>query len=157
MDVMLTPEEVAAEFGIDVRATSLLPHYRLSSRTRRFERDDVVTALATDDDLYQRVGLKDRPVYRIEADESESGFVYFFRAEPGPIKIGFSDAPVERLAAFRRYLWCDVECLATIRGGKRLEAKLHSVFAHLRLRGEWFSPGAALMAAINALAERRTL
>jgi hypothetical protein len=55
--------------------------------------------------------------------------VYFIQAgENGPVKIGYTYEPEKRLIAMR-----------VVPGNRYGERRLHQHFAHLRIRGEWFS------------------
>jgi hypothetical protein len=78
--------------------------------------------------------------------------VYFVQAgADGPIKIGFSRALSARIKKMRADCPYELTLLAHIDGGQDVEQDLHERFAHLRLRGEWFSPGPDLLEYIEAL------
>lgn len=66
--------------------------------------------------------------------------VYFLRPvqQRGPIKIGWSRLPTDRLRAYQNWSPVLLELIATTPGDEGLEAKLHAQFAHLHLHGEWF-------------------
>lgn len=67
-------------------------------------------------------------------------FVYFIQAgENGPIKIGATGDPSGRLRALRTANAAPLKCLLLLRGAEH-EPILHSLFASIRLQGEWFSP-----------------
>lgn len=70
--------------------------------------------------------------------------IYYAERE-GMVKIGCTRAVGQRMQALRTSL------LATEPGSYELEAERHAQFDHLRIAGEWFRPGAALMAHIDRL------
>jgi hypothetical protein len=75
-----------------------------------------------------------------------SAFVYFFQAETGgPIKIGLSGNPNNRLASVQTGHPTKLRMLSVVEGGSKTERELHSRFAHLRLEGEWFAPAEELI------------
>jgi len=77
-----------------------------------------------------------------------STYIYFIQMGPGgPIKIGQSVYPPKRLAALQTGSPQVLRILATVRVGQNsnLENELHQKFAHLRMAGEWFSPGEDLL------------
>lgn len=77
--------------------------------------------------------------------------VYFVQsAGGGPIKIGNSGRPEDRLAAMQSHCPFPLKILATTKGGSRAEHALHERFAHLRSHGEWFWPGDDLIRFIEA-------
>jgi len=71
--------------------------------------------------------------------------VYFMRHDR-IIKIGYSIDPQKRAQSL-----ADAAILATEPGHRQLEEALHAKFGHLRLHGEWFSPGPDLIKYINKL------
>lgn len=81
-------------------------------------------------------------------------FVYFIRPVglPGPVKIGCSHAPPDRLEALAVWAPFPLEIAATIPGNITLENKIHGLFAHAHSHREWFHPTADLVAAIARLA-----
>lgn len=75
--------------------------------------------------------------------------IYFVRAgAEGAIKIGFSSNPDMRIDALRTAVPEDVRVLAVIKGTQGEEQRLHAVFEHAHLRGEWFKPTPDLLAYI---------
>lgn len=81
--------------------------------------------------------------------------VYFMRRADGvgPVKIGCTKFPVQRLAA--QQLWSPepLEIVASAEGSFKDEARLHREYADYRLHGEWFEasrPVLALLARVNA-------
>lgn len=82
---------------------------------------------------------------RERAERESASRVYFMRHDR-IIKIGFSVDPEKRAQAL-----ASAVILATEPGGRVLEEAMHAKFSHLRIRGEWFSPGPDLLAYINKL------
>lgn len=78
-------------------------------------------------------------------------FIYFIQAggSDGPIKIGVSNAPHLRLAELQTGMPNELVLLATRHGNNRAEKELHQRFAADRIRGEWFRPSAAVLAAVE--------
>lgn len=79
--------------------------------------------------------------------------IYFMQVvERGPIKIGTSTRPGERIQQVANDCGEDLRVLAVAKGGRPEEQRLHQRFAHLRLiqaKGiEWFEPAAELLAYI---------
>jgi hypothetical protein len=73
------------------------------------------------------------------------GWLYFLQAgDDGPIKIGCAVNVFERA----RYLQCghyeELFILGLLDGDQSQEDRLHRMFAHLNIRGEWFQPGGEL-------------
>lgn len=67
--------------------------------------------------------------------------VYFIQSDPpdGPVKIGYTGRRVrQRLAEGQTFAHQELTLLAETYGTMADEAKLHRLFASLRLRGEWF-------------------
>lgn len=75
----------------------------------------------------------------------------------GPIKIGCSKIPTERLATYS--LWSPVllEIITTIPGDRYVEQALHGEFNAHRMHHEWFDSVPALMALIEQVKTLRTL
>lgn len=83
--------------------------------------------------------------------------VYFVQAgEGGPIKIGVAVDISARIAALQTAHWAPLRVLAEMPGGEDQETELHGRFANLSIRGEWFHPGADLMALIRSVASGET-
>lgn len=55
------------------------------------------------------------------------------------MKIGKANNPKSRLATIQTSMPFDVEIVAQIIGNYSIENRLHKLFKHLRLRGEWFT------------------
>lgn len=64
--------------------------------------------------------------------------VYFIEDSIERIKIGFSTDPERRLGELQTGSSNRLRLIGSIPGGQHLESKLHSDFAHLRLKDEWF-------------------
>lgn len=85
--------------------------------------------------------------------------VYFMKPVGlyGPIKIGCSYLPSQRLVALSVWSPFELEVVASVPGDFALEAKLHNLFAASRAHREWFHPSEALVAGIVALQEGRSI
>lgn len=80
-----------------------------------------------------------------------TGYVYFIQGEDGgPIKIGWSESPEDRLSALQTGYPARLVLLGTIPGERALEGKTHRRFRHLRLHNEWFRPAADLVRFIGS-------
>jgi hypothetical protein len=73
--------------------------------------------------------------------------VYFIaQGEGGPIKIGYTTKKATwRLSELQVASPQPLVLLAVIQGDREVEVELHTRFADLRIRGEWFERGDALM------------
>lgn len=81
-----------------------------------------------------------------EFDETRTGFVYFVQADNGgPIKIGFSESPKDRLAALQVNTPSKLRLLAVIEGTNENESALHKRFQKHKIQGEWFRPDQEIM------------
>ena len=106
------------------------------------DRDAAVAARA----MMERRTLAHRKVRRGTAT------IYFVQAgEGGPIKIGIATNLKGRLAIMRSDNPAQIKTLWTILGTMDEEHNLHRWFAHLRVRGEWFTPGPELLEFIEHL------
>lgn len=101
---------------------------------------------------------------RRSADDSRyasigsGGLVYFVRSGVGgPIKIGRSHRPYERLAAMQATSGEGLHLLGMVAGGAELERALHERFAADRLHGEWFAATPALLRHIRKQVVKRKL
>lgn len=80
------------------------------------------------------------------------GCVYFIQNHPGrEIKIGRAVDPYRRLSTLSTGSPGATELIGILPGGADLERELHKRFAHLRLQGEWFSPGDDLLEFIGEI------
>lgn len=79
--------------------------------------------------------------------------VYFLRpvGEAGPVKIGWSVLPTERLKAYQSWSPVLLELVARTPGDETLEARLHAHFVHLHMHGEWFREAFELTAVIASV------
>lgn len=84
---------------------------------------------------------------------SPSSRVYFLKPVGmyGPIKIGCSQWPEERLKSLMSWSPFPLEIMATTAGGLDLEMKLHDRFASSHKHSEWFEPTTDLIVGISAL------
>jgi hypothetical protein len=86
--------------------------------------------------------------------ERETYFVYFLQAKTGgPIKIGRSKNPHQRIKAHRTTAGIELVVLGIVDGMKDTEQEIHNKFAHLRQIGEMFSPEKELLDYIAANAK----
>lgn len=78
-------------------------------------------------------------------------YIYFLRpiGMDGPIKIGCSVTPAQRLRSVEIWSPLKLEIIASAPGIMRHENFLHHKFAANRLHGEWFTPSPALLGIIN--------
>lgn len=77
--------------------------------------------------------------------------LYFIRSETGPIKIGISVDPTQRLRNLQTAHPHKLELICVIAGGGGLEAEYHKRFAAHRLTGEWFAPHPDILAEIERI------
>lgn len=82
-----------------------------------------------------------------------TGRVYFIRDVDmrGPIKIGFSAIPEQRLRVLMQWSPVPLELVAEVPGTRALESNLHDVFADAHLHHEWFHPVRSLVEGIDRL------
>lgn len=80
-----------------------------------------------------------------------SGFVYYVRGAAGRIKIGFSEAPDQRIASLQTGHPERLEVLLVVPGTSDDERVLHAMFSYLRLSGEWFEGSPELLSHIEAV------
>lgn len=80
-------------------------------------------------------------------------FVYFIQCAPfGPVKIGSSANPANRIRDIQTASPHELRLLCVAVGSERDEKALHAVFAQERIRGEWFRPSERLMNEIDRIA-----
>ena len=86
-------------------------------------------------------------------------FVYFARRADGsgPIKIGNTSDPCERIKSLSLICESELAMLAFAPGGFTAERSVHLKFADSRLSGEWFTATPELTAFISRVAETGTL
>lgn len=92
-----------------------------------------------------------------------TNYIYFIRSvgQDGPIKIGFSCYPENRLLTYMSWSPIPLEIVAKVavpvnrpqqRGpAQRLERQFHERYGAWRLHHEWFSPHPQLLADIDAI------
>lgn len=80
-------------------------------------------------------------------------YVYFARpvGMDGPIKIGWSNAPEQRILNLMTWSPFPLELVVMISGGRELEKNIHECFADLHSHGEWFRADPRLVDAIYKL------
>jgi hypothetical protein len=62
------------------------------------------------------------------------------QSQDGPVKIGLTASnPKSRILTLQTALPWDIKILHIIEGPRALEAALHHRYAHLHIRGEWYS------------------
>lgn len=78
--------------------------------------------------------------------------VYFIQAgESGPIKIGSSSSPTDRLKTLQVASPERLRMLLVVDGGAHVEQALHHHFGSTRMSSEWFRPTNGLLAMIESL------
>jgi hypothetical protein len=83
-----------------------------------------------------------------------AGWVYFVKPTnaDGPVKIGHSGVPINRLAMLRSWSPIPLEIVALLPAPPEVEARLHAKFYESRSHGEWFHPTAEMAAVIASIA-----
>lgn len=96
---------------------------------------------------YDAHGIQRRIVHKERKGSTprRGSFVYFIQAASGPIKIGTSFDPVNRLADLQTGMYEELSIIGLSMGDEKEESRLHRQFADDNLRGEWFSPSAELL------------
>lgn len=84
---------------------------------------------------------------------SGASYIYFIKpvGMTGPIKIGWSSVPKDRLSNLSTWSPFALEIVATVEGGQRLERNIHECFADLHSHREWFHAGPSLIEAIRKI------
>lgn len=77
--------------------------------------------------------------------------IYFLRpvGMVGPIKIGSSWKPADRMRTFMAWSPFPLEVITTTAGGVQLERNIHNCFADAHSHSEWFHPVPRLLKAIE--------
>lgn len=90
---------------------------------------------------------------------AEKGFIYFMRRADGvgPVKIGCSKWPAERLAMFASWSPEPLEIVTTAQGTFRDESRIHRQFAEYRLHSEWFEAAPPVLAMVASVARNGVL
>lgn len=85
--------------------------------------------------------------------------VYFCKPVglPGPIKIGCTGKPIERVKQLMLWSPVDLELIVTAPGTFADERAVHAVFGDHHIRHEWFQPCDALVAGIESLKKGSSL
>lgn len=89
----------------------------------------------------------------MSSPRSDAGYVYFIGHETiGPIKIGASADPYERVRTLRcgSPVWLSVLGTLPVEDMFREERKLHEHFAEVRSHGEWFERTPELLAIVSS-------
>lgn len=81
--------------------------------------------------------------------------LYFVKDASGPIKIGRGKDPSKRVSLFQTGNPNDLKLIAAVEGVGYLEPFWHVCFSGFNVRGEWFRPEPALLAAIDAIRDGR--
>jgi len=86
-------------------------------------------------------------------------FVYFMKPKKrkGPIKIGCSEVPPDRLEALSAWSPWPLELMGAVPGALQDEQFLHNCFANLHTHREWFRPGPELIACIAKILAAGTI
>jgi hypothetical protein len=87
----------------------------------------------------------------IETLRDGKSYVYFIGGETGPVKIGYTIAPLERLAAMQMGCPIKLSILAKVEGTVADEKAYHRRFAEHRSHGEWFERHPDILAEIERL------
>lgn len=134
--LLLTLDEAAARAGISTAQFNALVKEKI------FPESVDGTPLWNRKILYETL-----EILRIRTDKVSPGFVYFM--EMGDfIKIGWSTWPESRRADLQTSNPYDIKLLGAFPGSIHSEAGLHTMFASLRGRGEWFRKSDGLLAYI---------
>jgi len=79
-------------------------------------------------------------------------YIYFIRAgSSGPIKIGQSEDPRERLMQLQTAHYETLTLIGFIKHDDNAEHRVHEIAIESRIRGEWFAPTSALVSLIENL------
>ncbi|MCW2922239.1 MAG: hypothetical protein JWL76_2113 [Thermoleophilia bacterium] len=141
-DRMLTSKAAAAMLDVEtprdahmrLRRAGVEPYY-LSERRVRWWESDVQRVLDDRADAERRI--------RIREEHGERGFIYAIRCSAtGCVKIGWAMRPERRYIELQVGSPAEHVRLGDAPGTRGDEVSLHSQFAALRVRGEWFSPEA---------------
>lgn len=73
----------------------------------------------------------------LHGKKSNAGFIYILR-DVDRVKIGFSTAPRNRVAAIQNMSGRQLRVIACVPGTQTQEQQLHQRFSEFRLHGEWF-------------------
>jgi len=147
-------------------SVSLIEHIRSDSSCRdEFIRRVVLTKsykekYRTLEEFGRSERLARQSIYNIlnrkyEDKETHPPVVYFVGVVERFVKIGYSRAFSKRLECLQTACPFELQVLAFISGAtQKHERKLHRKFAHLLMRGEWFSWGDDLASFISEIGDR---
>lgn len=91
---------------------------------------------------------------RLLAPENQRGVVYFIRrGNKGPIKIGTSVDPQQRIKQLQTAAAEKLELLGTVAGGTGLERSIHGLLSAFRMEGEWFKDDPRVLGLIDAVCQ----
>ncbi len=81
---------------------------------------------------------------------TDKGFIYFMRRADGvgPVKIGCSKVPAERLAIFANWSPEPLEIITIVQGTFNDERRIHRQFEEYRLHSEWFEAAPPVLAMV---------
>ena len=86
------------------------------------------------------------------AAQPSKTYIYFIQqGDDGPIKVGYSTSPEERLRALQTASPYSLRLLKVVEGGEALEKQIHTRFAENQLQGEWFQPTDTFVAYLESL------
>jgi hypothetical protein len=79
--------------------------------------------------------------------------VYFVKpvGMPGPIKIGYSKSPMERMSGLMCWSPWPLEVVASVPGNRALEKNIHECFAHHHSHHEWFHAHPEILVAVEKI------
>ena len=77
------------------------------------------------------------------------GLVYFIQSADGHVKIGWAKSPSSRLREIQVGSPHRLRLVAVMRGGRQVEAALHSMLAEFRTLGEWFAPSPKVLECVR--------
>lgn len=157
--VTAKPEALA---GVDdrMRASGLLPAEHIDPPVVRRK---VKIEARPREEGPPRTGLSDgpplpdrsRPYFELPPERrprAAGKVVYFVQAgEGGPVKIGVSGDVEARVRSLQVAHAAELKVIGTRPGTARDEARLHAELAEHRIRGEWFNPTAAVLAAATGM------
>jgi hypothetical protein len=104
------------------------------STTQSFEEISIMAASTLPESSADRRALTD-----INTVFESDGFVYLIRViGTNKVKVGWSRNPFDRVAQLRTACHDELCVQAWLIGSRGLEARLHSLFGELKIRGEWF-------------------
>ncbi len=99
----------------------------------------------------ERAPIKPEPSKPIWVKPKTGAHLYFIESAFGPIKIGVSSDPAQRLKGLQTSHPVKLSLLAVVHGAGPLEGEYHRKFDEHRLEGEWFSPAPDILAEIARL------